>query len=274
MTTIAYHGPSRTICSDSLVTRGAGAAKVRNESAVKVECLKRLKLPRCKGEKLLALAYCGTMQRMEDATRFILHNFKSWRGAEELYRREGLSLDNLNNVSMLLITDKKAYCFNFANGRLEFIPYELDAYVTIGSGCTAAITAMKVYGATARDALVAAALIDDSTGVIVHTHRITKDGLIYDMPEVISTGDQTRIELRNNAAASTVMPKLRKPAPGEPITSILSAWTDNSETVKQIRENLKARDLRDRKKRETARKEKQAQREAKKKKEEASKPSA
>ena len=242
MTTIAYHGPSRTICSDSLVTRGAGAAKARLEAVVKVECLKRFKLPRCKGERMVALAYAGSLQGMENATRFALHNFKSWRGAEEIFRREGVTLEGLNGTAMLLFTDKSVYGLRVDNGRLSYNEYDLDAHLTLGSGGMPALTAMKVYGASPRDAVVAAALVDDGTGVIIHTHRIAKDGLIYELPEVISTEDSTRLQLRKNAAKSKDMPKIKKPKPGEPITSILPTWTEDSETIKQVRESLVSRE--------------------------------
>lgn len=203
MTTIVYHGPSRSIYSDSLVTTSDLTATSRIEALVKVEDLTRFKLKKSKGERFLAAGFAGSLGKLESALKFTLSNFRLWNGAVSVGRSEGLSVNHLNGVSVLLVTDKHVYTLHFSADGVKANTYKPTDTIAIGSGGRAAETAMSVYGANGLDALCAAALCDEATGSLANIHRITDKGVVYETPVLMDTSVEGRKQMRKRSAKST-----------------------------------------------------------------------
>lgn len=201
MTTIVWHGPSRTLAVDALATIRYGTNPLlRNEQAYKIIDLTPTKLVDRHGEKLLALALSGSPSGADDLLRFVIEGLGDWKGTAELVKKVGgtfLSRDN--STTSILITSKNAYVINMNNG-VQVMQFKLNDFVAVGSGGTAAYAAYRAYGATARDAVLTASATDPGTGFLIFTVKVSAKGLSEHRGEYVNDLQVALHELRSRPA--------------------------------------------------------------------------
>lgn len=236
MTTIVYSGPERMIFSDTLVTSTTtnNIANSKADAVVKIEDLTRLKLTPTKGERPLVLGYAGTIVHMEDAARFILRHIGSWTAFEMVMRDSGAGFSHIAGSSVMLVTNKKVYTFEFQRTRVEMNEYPLDGYVCIGSGRRYAETALVVYGATGLQALQAAAICDGSTGRVAMSYRLTRKGVEVTEPQVMTIGEKGALELRRSAGKSKSTLTANHIRHEGKYSNAILKWSRNDRVVKDI----------------------------------------
>lgn len=245
MTTIVYHGPSRSIYSDSLVTTSNDKAASRLEALVKVEDLTRFKLKKSKGERLLAAGFAGSLAKLDAALKFTLSNFKIWKVAVNVGRDDGLSVHHLQGVTVMLVTDKHTYALHFHADSVDVATYMPTDTFAIGSGGRVAETAMTVYGADGLDALCAASLCDEATGSVANIHRITDKGVIYEPPVLMDTSVEGRKQMRKRSAKSTYFdPDVFVHGSDFHNTSVIK-MNDKSPWIKHVNDTFERRNERD-----------------------------
>lgn len=209
MTTIVYHGPSKTFAMDSMATWTSGAKQHRIENSYKIEDLTQAEIVSYKGDKLIAMCFAGSVNSFERCSDFILNNLHKWTAAMKYIHEMGASFRTQGNVSVILVSDKFTYKFHFDGHGVKVTKWTDDAFVSAGSGSNAAWTAYHVYGASAVDAAKAATFVDEGTGYLIHSLTIVDGKLVPNAAQYITDAKAEVMGLRKRAAKSTAydMPK-------------------------------------------------------------------
>lgn len=202
MTTIVYEGATQTLYCDSMVTTSASGATTRVDMTYKVEDLSRLKIVTYRRERLVAMAFSGSITCFQRITKFILSNLHEWHQAHQALADQGASLEDFSGCSVMLVTNKQLHCFRFSGNTLDVEEVDLSENVTFGSGGAFAKAAMEVYGADGFDAIGAAAMCDPSTGCLIHAYRIVKDRLVPQEPVLYQDSAKVRRQMRKRAGKS------------------------------------------------------------------------
>lgn len=234
MTTIVYHGPSKTFAMDSMATWTSGAKQHRIENSYKIEDLTKAEIVSFKGDKLIAMCFAGSVNSFERCSDFILNNLHKWTATMKQIHEMGASFRTQGSVSVILVSDKFTYKFNFDGHGVKVTKWTDDAFVSAGSGSNAAWTAYHVYGATAVDAAKAATFVDEGTGYLIHSLTIVDDKLVPNPAQYITDAKAEVMGLRKRAAKSTAydMPK--------PTVELNDRYShndnDRAEKLKKVRE--------------------------------------
>lgn len=202
MTTLVYEGATKTLYADSMVTTKVAGACTRVDMTYKVEDLSRLDLVSCQGERIIAMAFSGSVMVFNRIAKFILNNLHCWNDAVNQLVDHGVRFDDFNNCSTMLFTDKFAYCFRFLPGEVEVETVDLDENIVAGSGAAFAKVALEVYGADGFDAIAAAAMCDPDTGCLVHAYQIRENALVSQEPVLFLDNQEVRKAMRERAATS------------------------------------------------------------------------
>lgn len=209
MTTIVYHGPSKTFAMDSMATWTSGAKQHRIENSYKIEDLTKAEIVTFKGERLIAMCFAGSVSSFERCSDFILNNLHKWTSRMKELHEMGGSFRTQGNVSVIMVTDKHSYKFNFDGHGMKVNAWTHDAFVSAGSGSNAAWTAYHVYGATAVDAVKAASFVDEGSGYLIHSLTIVGNDLVPNPACYITDAKAEIMGLRKRAGKSDAydMPK-------------------------------------------------------------------
>lgn len=193
MTTIIWHGSTRELIVDAMVSYRDFSA----EAANKIVDLTPLKLTSRDNEKLLAIAFSGNAQGIKSLTNFLVEGLGDWEGAARYVQRVGAIFQPGHlDTSAILITSKYTYHIVMRRG-IEINRFDLNDFVALGSGARAALTAHRVFGADAYECLLAAVATDVSTGFLALGTKVTPKGLKDQWGHYINDVTQEVAELRN-----------------------------------------------------------------------------
>lgn len=209
MTTIVYHGLEQTFAMDSMVTWTNGAKQHRIENSYKIDDLSKAGIVTCEGERLIAMCLSGSVNSFERCANFILDHLHKWEEKMKIVNDIGGSFGVQNTVGVILVTDKHTYVFRFNGQGVNVVKHKPEAFVAAGSGAIPAMTAHHVYGASALDAVKAAALIDEGSGYLVHALRIVDGKVSPNQPHYITDAKAEVMAMRKRAGKSQAydMPK-------------------------------------------------------------------
>lgn len=251
MTTIVYEGAKRTLYTDSMVSSSVGDVRTRTDMTFKVEDLSRLKIVSRRRDRLIAMAYAGSISAFQRITKFVLANLHDWKAGLQRLADHGASLHDATGSACLLITDKKLYCFRFGSNSIEVEEVGLDENVTFGSGGPFARVAMEVYGADGFDAIAAASMCDPHTGCLIHAYRIEGNRLKPLTPVLYQDSKEARLTMRKRAGKSDSNLKVVNPF-NHPPENILVKINEDSPFIKRIRESERTAISKRKKQEETA----------------------
>lgn len=235
MTTIVYEGSTRTLYTDSLVTTTMAGVTTRTDMTFKVEDLSRFKLVAKDGQKVIGIAFSGTIAVFTRITKFLLANLLEWNGAVDRLVDEGMSLGDFAGSAVLLITNKELHCFDFKANAMTHEALPLNENVCFGSGSAFAKTAMEVYGANGFDAIAAASMCDPNTGSLIHAYKVRAGKLVPVDTVLYRDSKEVRVQMRKRAARSTMHLKMTDPFKHSP-ENILVRLDNCPALMKQIRE--------------------------------------
>lgn len=238
MTTIVYEGATHTLYCDSMVTTQAAGATTRVDMTYKVEDLSRLKIVTRRRERLVALAFSGSVLHFQRITKFLLSNLHEWHEGHQSIADQGGSLEDFAGSNVMLVTDKKLHCFRFSGNRLDVEEIGLDENVTFGSGGAFAKAAMEVYGANGFEAMAAAAMCDPHTGCLIHGYQIRGHKLVPLDPVLYIDSPEERLRLRKLAGRSKENLKVSNLFEHPP-ENILVRINEHSSFIKRIRQEEK-----------------------------------
>lgn len=178
MTTVVWHGKTRTFAVDSMCTfRKGNDPLLRNEAAYKIVDLYPLELIDRNGERLLAAAVSGDVSGINRLLKFLIEALGEWKLMARIVSDVGGAfLSSTQAASAVVITNKAAYRVTMEAG-VRIDKFELDEFIAIGSGNWSAITAYRVFDVSARDAVLSATVCDDGTGFMIMTAQVTSKGL-------------------------------------------------------------------------------------------------
>lgn len=203
MTTVVWHGKSRTLAVDAMGTHSPnGSPILQNEEAYKIVDLVPLNLVTRTGERLLAAAVCGPANSINTVLQFVLEGMGQWGVMAEIVKDlGGTFLSKTTAAGAILITSKAAYRFTMAGG-ISIKKAELNEFLAIGSGLWMAITAYRGFGVNARDAILAASACDENTGFLIMTVKVTGKGLKEHRGEYVNDLTKELLKIRETVASN------------------------------------------------------------------------
>jgi hypothetical protein len=211
MTTVVWHGKTRTFAVDAMGTFQRNFEPIlHNEHAYKIVDLVPLKLIDRYGERLYAAAVSGNVNGINSLLKFLIETLGEWKSMANVVKNiGGTFLSPAQGACAVVITNKAAYRVTMETG-VKIDKFELDAFISIGSGKWSAITAYRVFGVSARDAVLSATVCDEGTGFMVMTAQVTSKGLTGHHGEYFNDMNAEILKIRKKVGTHTAVDTVKK----------------------------------------------------------------
>ena len=211
MTTVVWHGKTRTFAVDAMGTFQKSFEPIlHNEHAYKIVDLASLKLVDRYGERLYATAVSGNVNGINSLLKFLIETLGEWKSMANVVKTiGGTFLSSAQTACAIVITNKAAYRVTMEAG-VKIDKFELGAFIAIGSGKWSAITAYRVFGVSARDAVLSATVCDEGTGFMIMTAQVTNRGLAGHRGEYFNDMDAEILKIRKKVGGHSTIDVVKK----------------------------------------------------------------